>query len=88
MRRFTSIDTFEIKNRGKCWVIPREQMPDDLYDPCQMKGEKVMIDDGLYEVLGVETFAIGRSPENPYRLGFSLLARPVLWVAIPGVTKS
>lgn len=75
MREFTSEGTFDIKGRGQAFAISAEQMPDDLWDPNYMYGEQVSIDGHTYTVKGVETFAIARSPEHPYRLGFSLLVK-------------
>lgn len=74
MRKFTS-DGNSYTLTGRDWRVigfTAEQMPEDLYDPCQLKGETVEIDDKPHEVCAVESFCIPRSPDHPYRLSFGL----------------
>lgn len=73
MRELKATDWYEIKGRGKVAVI--DQMPEDEYDPNNFEGQTVLIDGKQYTVAGVESFAIGRSREHPYRLGFGLLVQ-------------
>lgn len=77
MRKFTSGDSFKLIAAGgnKVYTFPKEQLPEDLWDPGQMKGETVEIDGKQYQVLGVETYQIFRSPQSPYRLSFGLLVK-------------
>lgn len=75
MHSFRSEDSCLIKDRGREYMIDAGQIPEGMYDPCALKGETVLIDGQVFEVLGVDTFAIARSPENPYGFGFGLLTR-------------
>lgn len=71
---FTSEDSVFIKDRGWVYNFGPEQIPEGMWDPCALEGI-VEIDGHEHRVLGVETFAIARSPERPYRFNFGLLVR-------------
>jgi hypothetical protein len=70
--QFTSEDSFEITGRGRVYTMGAEQIPEGMWDPCAIEGD-VLIDGVEHRVLGVETFAICRSPDWPYRKSFGLL---------------
>lgn len=73
MRIFYSTDHVRVKGRGMVFTFEKDQCPEDLWDLNDLRGERVRIDGVPFEVRGVETFAIHRSPDHPYRLGFGLL---------------
>jgi hypothetical protein len=73
MRSFHSEDSYEIKGRGLVYSFDAEQIPAEMWDPGQLKGEDVLIDGTPHRVRGVETFCICRSPDFPYRKSFGLL---------------
>lgn len=72
-RTMKSVDWFYITDRG--WAVSIAETCEDLgiYDPDIFSGTEVWIDDSPYQVTGVETFCIARSPEHPYRGNFALL---------------
>jgi hypothetical protein len=73
--KYSAIEWYEIKDRGKVAICAA--LPKDEYDPDNLKGEVVNIDSKEYKVMGVESFAIPRSIELPYKLSFGLLVEPV-----------
>jgi len=64
-----------VKGRGVIASIPN--LPDEFYEkywnPTQLTNKQVEIDGTVYTVTGVETFAIPRSKERPYRGACGLL---------------
>jgi hypothetical protein len=74
MRHFTSEGSFYMKDMGQVFSV---QMPKDLWEPGHLKDTKAMIDGTPYRIKGVESFAIGRSRTNPYRLKIGLLVEPL-----------
>lgn len=70
---FRSEATVVIKDRGRAYAFGPEQIPAGMWDPCDLLGTTVTINDKKRKVTGVGTFAIARSPDNPYRLSFDLL---------------
>lgn len=77
--RFTCDNWLRVKGRGFCAVI-KEILPEAYpayYDPNQLVGMLVYINDELFRVSGAETCAIWRSEKSPYKLTFSLLVKEV-----------
>lgn len=70
--KFTSNEHFTVKGRGIVYSI-NEYLPNELYDPRQLNDEIVQINDIVGRVTGVESFAIGRSQGNPYKLKFGIM---------------
>lgn len=77
MYLLTSKDSFEIKGRGLAFAFEAEQIPEGIWDPNHLRGETVEINGLPFLVAGVETYAITRSPQNPYILPFAILVRSV-----------
>lgn len=76
MLSFHAENWFESR-RGRCAVIPK--MPEEYlrhyWNPTHLTNQQVEIDGKVYEIAGVETFAIMRSKDYPYRQAFSLLVK-------------
>lgn len=53
---YKSLDTFEIKNRGRVFVVENDKDRDR--DNNDLLGSEVIIDGKNYKVKGVESFAI------------------------------
>lgn len=77
MREFASSDKFFITGRGMSYAIDKSQLPEDLYDPCLLRGETVSVDGIVGVVSAVETFCIPRSPSSPYRHGFGITLKEI-----------
>lgn len=78
MLKLHATDWFTIRYRGSVAVIA--ELPQDLglYDPTiELFKQKVLIDGKKYRVNGVETYAIARSKQNPYKLQFGLLVEEI-----------
>lgn len=74
MRKFESDVSYHVLNLGTGYVIPANQVPADLYDPDQLRGETVEMNGKICKIVGVESYAIGRSKDNhPYQLDFTLV---------------
>lgn len=73
MHSFTSESSFQITGRGISYAISADQIPEGMWDPCVLTGTTVLIDGTEHLVKGVGTFAILRSPTNPYSYAFNLL---------------
>ena len=72
MRDFVCSEWTIVKGK-RVALFPQEQMPEDLWNPDDLKGETVLIDGEEHMVMGVETFAVQRSPSHPYRHSFGLM---------------
>jgi hypothetical protein len=71
---FTSDESFDMHSRkAKVWNITPDQRPAEIWDPRDLTGLSVLLNGEPVRVLAVETFAIHRTEENPYRLSFGLL---------------
>lgn len=73
MLEFTGKDWYRVKGRGFCIAV--NEQPDGMWNPSDLVGEIVKINGEMFTIKGVEKFLIGISPENPYRLQFSLMVR-------------
>lgn len=71
IRSFVATDWYEVKGRGTFAAI--SQLAEDEYDPNNFMHQEVLIDGKRYKVKGVESFAIPRSRNKPYKFGFGLL---------------
>jgi hypothetical protein len=74
MYKFTAHEWFTFRGRGGLAQI-NEFLPEGMWNPNDLVGETVLIDDKEYEVTGVEKFAIAYSKSNPYKLRFCLLVK-------------
>lgn len=70
---FDSEDEYEVNGRGTCYTVPGDQLPTEIYDPNSLTGTVVVLDNRLFKVTGVETFATPRSQRSPYRHGFAVI---------------
>lgn len=78
MLSFRSDSWFRVKNRGFVASIKRlpDQFYEKYYDPSQLVGEEVCINDEFFIVTGVEKYAIGGvGPDSPYRFSCGLLVK-------------
>lgn len=73
MHSFTSDEFYEVTGRGRCAAIDKSQIPEGMWDVCDLRGQRVLINGEEFLCRGVETFAICRSERAPYRLNFSIL---------------
>jgi hypothetical protein len=74
MRTFLRKSTYYVPGKGVCIATT---MPPDLWEPGHLIGEDCLIDGTQYRIHGVESYAIGRTPESPYRYGIGLLVTPL-----------
>lgn len=65
-------DTFDITGRCATFTSSKFVLPEGMYDPDQLRGETILLCGVEVRVIGVETFAIPRSPSSPYRHSFGL----------------
>ena len=71
----TTNNWYRIKYRGFSIAIPKEQIPEGMWDPADLAGLTVTINGEEFLVRAVETFAVSRSPEWPYNHYFAILVQ-------------
>ncbi len=67
----------DVIGRGKVAVIAKGGLPEGIWDPVQLRGETVLLDNVQYKIHGIERWLIMCTPQNPYYLSFGLIGNKV-----------
>jgi hypothetical protein len=77
MYSFEEIGRYHVQGRGTAITVKNPHLP-ELWDPSMLMSEGVVqIGEEEYVVKGIETFAIFRSEDHPYRHDFSILIQDI-----------